>query len=1009
MKRTVFLALLGYLLLTMPFHLAAWNDDPVVVRTGRYIEWETESASLSDGVALIWSEHRDGLRKIICQKLDDSGNPLWGNQGVVVSGQTVDLDESILRDDSQGSVFVVWRDTTQTHPPVAWVQKLDAGGTPVWSEGGVLVSSSQSGQSHLQAEPDGSGGLVVTWVDVTTPGGTTLYGARLDDGGNHLWDPQGVPVATNLLYNEYSIAQVNDSLWVIVYVASEEGNDELRACGLDLDDGVLWDIPVTGDAPSLYHVRMCTLSNGAVGVVWQQSGTDDDGDIFARCIDTGGNLFWDSATLVCDAPGDQWAPQIVPGMNDGSFIVAWFDSRDDTYTPDGLPLFAQKIMPDGSKAWDPDDICLASHAVHREDPAPVADGSGGMCIAWSDTRAGNDFSFHNIYAQYLSSAGTLLWDASGVAVCDADEIQSHPVIVRLPQGFQVAWSDRRNTSTDLYTQTILETGEIALQPGGVRFQTGLDGDVRNHSVVARNGNPVVSWVDYRNDKWKVYLQRFDTEGTPLFPDNGMCVTLSDLDLVWGTQDGPVAVIDPAGNTAVLWRAYGTYNQNRLGGQLIDPAGQRLWGEAGLDIVPDQDGDPVFSHHYDISAWGENDFVILYDRWIHSPDYPYVPLVYPAVQRLVNGEPQWGQTGSLLFGSDVMVDDVEQIQLHHDYIVFNTLENGLRALRIGDDGSVLPAWQPAGVALTDSLRLYYSAVEHDGILIVAWRRTSADIIRLQALTGDAQPLFPEDGLALNPGSEVNLNIQSMVADDDAIYVTWKQHMGSHVRLFIQKAGWDMSLPWGAEGLTINPVGDATGSDPIPLTQLGQNLLIAWSNVDSATGQRELRMQLIAPDGTFLWEPEGRIFFTGNWASPHNVRVTPSGDGHAFVSWKLYHEHDPNLDESTLYTARISPDGTITGPETVPAPGLILMQNQPNPFNPETRFRFSLPASGPVRLDVYNIRGQLVKTLVDQHLEAGEHSLLWNGTGEGETPLASGVYFYRLRAGGSSSARKCLLMK
>jgi len=83
---------------------------------------------------------------------------------------------------------------------------------------------------------------------------------------------------------------------------------------------------------------------------------------------------------------------------------------------------------------------------------------------------------------------------------------------------------------------------------------------------------------------------------------------------------------------------------------------------------------------------------------------------------------------------------------------------------------------------------------------------------------------------------------------------------------------------------------------------------------------------------------------------------------------------------------------------------LNQNYPNPFNPVTQLSFALPKDSRVRLDVYNILGQKVITLVDDVMPAGYHSVLWNADRE-----ASGVYFYRLKTDEFTQTRKMTLLK
>jgi Secretion system C-terminal sorting domain len=83
---------------------------------------------------------------------------------------------------------------------------------------------------------------------------------------------------------------------------------------------------------------------------------------------------------------------------------------------------------------------------------------------------------------------------------------------------------------------------------------------------------------------------------------------------------------------------------------------------------------------------------------------------------------------------------------------------------------------------------------------------------------------------------------------------------------------------------------------------------------------------------------------------------------------------------------------------------LSQNYPNPFNPSTTINYQLPENNHVTLQIYDIIGNLVTTLLDQDMEAGYHSTTWNAGN-----FASGVYFYRLVSGTFVSTKKLLLMK
>ena len=88
---------------------------------------------------------------------------------------------------------------------------------------------------------------------------------------------------------------------------------------------------------------------------------------------------------------------------------------------------------------------------------------------------------------------------------------------------------------------------------------------------------------------------------------------------------------------------------------------------------------------------------------------------------------------------------------------------------------------------------------------------------------------------------------------------------------------------------------------------------------------------------------------------------------------------------------------------------LAQNSPNPFNPDTRIEFNLPRSGWVDLEVFNVLGQKVATLVDMFRPSGEYQVVWDGTGLNGSPLATGIYLYRLRCGTFTESKKMILLR
>jgi flagellar hook assembly protein FlgD len=83
--------------------------------------------------------------------------------------------------------------------------------------------------------------------------------------------------------------------------------------------------------------------------------------------------------------------------------------------------------------------------------------------------------------------------------------------------------------------------------------------------------------------------------------------------------------------------------------------------------------------------------------------------------------------------------------------------------------------------------------------------------------------------------------------------------------------------------------------------------------------------------------------------------------------------------------------------------------PNPFNPATRIRFSITRPGPARLDIYDVRGRYIATLLNEPVPPGAHEVQWNGRRADGAVASTGVYCVRLVANGGTDTCKMLLLK
>lgn len=158
---------------------------------------------------------------------------------------------------------------------------------------------------------------------------------------------------------------------------------------------------------------------------------------------------------------------------------------------------------------------------------------------------------------------------------------------------------------------------------------------------------------------------------------------------------------------------------------------------------------------------------------------------------------------------------------------------------------------------------------------------------------------------------------------------------------------------------------------------------------------------------IFDAQGNhLGFLGNEGHPSNHLRVPMGiaiskDRKLFVT---------SLTASEVLEYQImNPTNVLSSDEPLPI-NYLLEQNYPNPFNPATSIRFSQPKEEHIQLRIFDVTGRLITTLVDEHLNAGVHALEWDGTDGAGTPVASGIYLCRLRAGDTfMQTNKMLLLR
>jgi photosystem II stability/assembly factor-like uncharacterized protein len=271
-------------------------------------------------------------------------------------------------------------------------------------------------------------------------------------------------------------------------------------------------------------------------------------------------------------------------------------------------------------------------------------------------------------------------------------------------------------------------------------------------------------------------------------------------------------------------------------------------------------------------------------------------------------------------------------------------------------------------------------------------------------------------------------------------TWS--LGSGPSQVGNEAGWNNSLAtFGASDIWFGTSsakvyrstdgGTTWSSSPVPFTN---SVAVNFSSAQYGLAGSDSGVTVRTTDGGITWVPvsiggsgsvagfsgSGSDFFAAEGGSVYrstNFGATWSASFTGSIG-SLNHL-DFGVNGSNIYGWTVSAGGSIaafsgtvsgvaSSVSSVPSE-FVLDQNYPNPFNPSTKIQFEIPTSSHVSLKIYNALGAEVATLVDNVMNAGTHSVEWNGKNRFNATVASGVYFYRLTAENFVQTKKMLMIK
>jgi hypothetical protein len=449
---------------------AAWPADPATsVPVSTAAGGQGYPAAVPDatgGIIVTWDDQRSGPRDIYIQRVDGNGTPRWTAGGVALCTAAGEQYEPKLVSDGAGGAIVTWSDFRGPAFDI-YAQRIDSAGVVKWTVNGVAICTATNFQQHPTIVPDGSGGAVIVWDDLRV-GNNRIYAQRVSANGAVQWTVNGV-VLTNSLAGQTRPVAVSNGVGgaVVAWEDYRSGQQDLYAQRI-LGTGAIdpaW--PAAGRAVSTLPsseegLALAPDGSGGAFVAWMRFGGVTH-DVMVHRLLAAGTLdpAWPaSGRAVVADPYDQSGPALLADGS-GGVLVAWDDYRG----PD-RDIYAHRVLATGAldPAWPASGRVLCAAAADQVDPRIVTDGAGGAIVAWH--QLGDPES--DIHAQRVTAAGALdpLWPVHGRAICTAADMQLLPTVVSDGAGGAVvAWQDWRSTpaepdDSDIYAQRVKGDGQL---------------------------------------------------------------------------------------------------------------------------------------------------------------------------------------------------------------------------------------------------------------------------------------------------------------------------------------------------------------------------------------------------------------------------------------------------------------------------------------------------------------------------------------------------------------------
>ncbi len=524
MKKITFLLSLFLLSLICSIN-AQWTSDAldntlIVANTGEQVL--PKVTVHSDGSLYIcWFTTETGSYNVRLQRLDRDGNPLWDDNGILVSSEAQDtwITDYDMAIDPEGYAVITFMDVRTGNPnPVAY--RISPGGEHIWGASGIMLANNSNFDPSPKVCVTTAGNAVFAWQSVPS-GNATVRLQKISPDGQLLWgegivlSQAGVSFASPFLY-------AADGDHVFLAWHKETGpfwapNRGLYVQKLDVDGSFMWENDAVVFAPvasgPVYYLETCRDDEGGVIFTWYRNHAGLHFHSYIQRMTHEGQITMQAGGALLSTTESRNHFYPVPAfLSQTQEIVTYFSEQDLNQNMRGL--YAQKFDLAGNRLWTDEGKQLIPLG-NNDYGLFTADGFGDKAICvYQAAEFGNSVD-SKMQAVMLDAEGNYVWPSQFVDMSTNQSAKLHNVMSGYNWGQWVAvWQDKRNDEGDIYAQNIQPDGTLGAVATAIFNRNSIE--TRNLEVYP---NPFIDQLTIGISAQQATVNIFDSKGNVVLITN----------------------------------------------------------------------------------------------------------------------------------------------------------------------------------------------------------------------------------------------------------------------------------------------------------------------------------------------------------------------------------------------------------------------------------------------------------------------------------------------------------